>query len=95
VKARTLAEQGRCEEAEALAREAVALVARTDLLSDHGDAMLALADVLRTCSRTDESERAAHTGLALYVKKGNAVAAAWAQSLLRHPTRGSTHGIQR
>jgi tetratricopeptide (TPR) repeat protein len=93
VKARALAEVGRREEAEELAREAVALIAPTDLLSDHGDAMLALADVLRTCSRTDESERAARTGLALYVKKGNAVAAAWAQSLLRHPIRGSVDGI--
>jgi ATP/maltotriose-dependent transcriptional regulator MalT len=95
VKAKVLAEQGRCEDAEALAREAVALVAPTDLLSDHGDAMLALADVLRTCSRTDESERAAHIGLALYAKKGNAVAAAWTQPLLRHSIRGSADGIQR
>ncbi|MEN3285674.1 MAG: hypothetical protein V7607_6814 [Solirubrobacteraceae bacterium] len=95
VKARTLACDGECEEAEALARQAVALIAPTDLLSDHGDAMLALAEVLRACSRTDESERAARTGLSLYVKKGNAVAAASAQSLLRHSTRGSADGIQR
>jgi ATP/maltotriose-dependent transcriptional regulator MalT len=95
VKAKTLACLGHCEEAEELARQAVALIAPTDLLSDHGDAMLALAEVLRACSRTDESERAARTGLSLYVKKGNAVAAAWAQSLLRHSTRGSADGIQR
>jgi class 3 adenylate cyclase/tetratricopeptide (TPR) repeat protein len=95
VKARILAEHGACEPAEALAREAVALIAPTDLLSDHGDAMLALAEVLRACSRTDESERAARTALSLYEKKGNAVAAAWAQPLLHHPTWGSADGIQR
>jgi class 3 adenylate cyclase/tetratricopeptide (TPR) repeat protein len=95
VKAKTLACNGECEEAEALARQAVALIAPTDLLSDHGDAMLALAEVLRACLRTDEFERAARTGLSLYVKKGNVVAAAWAQSLLRQSTRGSADGIQR
>ena len=49
VQAKILAREGRCEEAEALAREAVALVEPTDLLSHHGDAMLDLAEVLRTC----------------------------------------------
>jgi hypothetical protein len=44
--------------------------------------MLDLADVLRICERTAESDRAARTGLALYELKGNTVAAARARSLL-------------
>jgi len=82
VQAKILARRGRCEEAEALARSAVALVEATDLLSHRGDAMLDLADVLRTCAREPESERAARAGLALYELKGNAVGAVRARALL-------------
>ena len=61
--------------AEALAREAVALVEPTDLLSHHGDAMLDLADVLRLSGRTGEAGGAACDALALYERKGNLVSA--------------------
>ncbi|MDQ5834897.1 MAG: adenylate/guanylate cyclase domain-containing protein, partial [Actinomycetota bacterium] len=88
VEAKIVAREGRCEEAEALAREALALIEPTDLLSHHGDAMLDLADVLRTCSRTEESDRATQTGLELYEVKGNAAAAARARSLLRNRPGG-------
>jgi class 3 adenylate cyclase/tetratricopeptide (TPR) repeat protein len=83
VKAKILAGDGRCDQAEALAREAVALVEPTDLLSLHGDAMLDLAEVLRACGRTDDSDRAVLTGLSLYENKGNAAGAARARSLVR------------
>jgi class 3 adenylate cyclase/tetratricopeptide (TPR) repeat protein len=83
VRAKILAAEGRCDQAEALAREAVALVQPTDLLSLHGDAMLDLAEVLRACGRTDESDRAARTGLSLYESKGNVIGAARARSLIR------------
>ena len=43
---------------------------RTDLLWHQGDAMLALAEVLRRCERTDEAERAIRAGRALYDRKG-------------------------
>jgi DNA-binding SARP family transcriptional activator len=82
VQAKVLVREGRGEEAEALAREAVALVEPTDLLSHRGDAMLDLADVLLTCARAEEADRATRTGLAMYELKGNAVAAARALSLL-------------
>ncbi len=82
VEAKILARAGGCEEAEALAREAVALGEPTDLLSHRGDAMLDLGDVLRICEREEESERAIEDGLAEYERKGNAVAAAQARSLL-------------
>ena len=83
VKAKVLAAEGHCEQAGALAREAVALVQPTDLLSLHGDAMLDLAEVLRACGRTDDSNRAVRTGLSLYENKGNASGAARARSLVR------------
>jgi class 3 adenylate cyclase/tetratricopeptide (TPR) repeat protein len=82
VKARIDARRGRGAEAEALAREAVALVEPTDLLSHRGDAMLDLAEVLRACGRASEAERAVRTGVALYEQKGNAAAASRARALL-------------
>ena len=89
VQAKVLARQGQCEQAEALAREAVDLVEPTDLLSHRGDAMLDLADVLRTCARAEEADRATRTGLAMYELKGNAVAGARALSLLDDLQGGS------
>jgi ATP/maltotriose-dependent transcriptional regulator MalT len=82
VQAKILSGERRCDEAEALAHEALALIGPTDLLSHRGDAMLDYADVLRTCDRTDAADRATRAGLALYELKGNAAAAARARSLL-------------
>jgi tetratricopeptide (TPR) repeat protein len=87
VKARIDAAHGRLDEAETLAREAVALVAPTDLLSLHGDAMLDLAEVLRACGRTGDSDRTLRDGLSLYERKGNVAAASHARALLSE-TRG-------
>jgi DNA-binding SARP family transcriptional activator len=88
VQAKVLAHQGRSDEAEALAREAVALAESTDLLLHRGDAMLDLAEVLRTCIRPEESDHAARMALELYELKGNEAAAARARSLLSRPTGG-------
>jgi tetratricopeptide (TPR) repeat protein len=77
--AKVLAGEGRGDEAQALAREAVALIEETDLLSHRGDAMLDLADVLRTCGRDADAERATAAALALYERKGNVAAAARAR----------------
>jgi hypothetical protein len=82
VRARVLMLEGNGEDALALAREAVAVLEPTDLLSHRGDAMLDLAAVLRSCDRRDESANAARAAVALYERKGNAVAAARAQALL-------------
>jgi tetratricopeptide (TPR) repeat protein len=82
VKAKLLARHSRGEEAEALAREAVAFADATDLLSHRGDAMLDLAEVLRTRSRKDAYHGAARIALSLYDQKGNAVGAARARMLL-------------
>ena len=59
VRGKILARQGRGEEGKALAREAVQLVERTDLLTHHGDALFDLAEVLRLEPRpTAQEERA-------------------------------------
>ena len=77
--AKVLAHEGRADEAEALAREAVALLEPTDLLSHRGDAMLDLADVLATLGRGDDAAGAFAVGIDLYERKGNAAAAARAR----------------
>jgi ATP/maltotriose-dependent transcriptional regulator MalT len=80
VQAKVLAHDGRGDEAEALARRAVALLEHTDLLSHRGDAMLDLADVLTACGRGDDAVRATATAIELYERKGNAAAAALARN---------------
>ena len=75
VRARILAGQGRIDEAEALARDAVTIGERTDFLNTQGGALLDLADVHRQAGRFDESHEAASRALALYEQKGNRVAA--------------------
>ncbi|NUT54489.1 MAG: hypothetical protein HOQ03_00715, partial [Thermoleophilia bacterium] len=67
----------------ALAREAVAGLEPTDLLSQRGDAMLDLAAVLAISGRREESEAAVRRAVALFERKGNAAAAERAQQLLR------------
>ena len=80
VKAKVLAHEGQWESAEALARDAVALVEATDLLWPRGDAMLDLAEVLRLCSRMyHETARGA---LSVYEQKGNVVGSARARALI-------------
>jgi len=74
VQAKALARRERFAEAEALAREAVALVERTDLLVHHGDALLDLAAVLRLAGSAADADAAAEAGCALHERKGNVAA---------------------
>jgi DNA-binding SARP family transcriptional activator/Flp pilus assembly protein TadD len=82
VLAEILAGRGRLAEAERLARAAVSLAERTDLLNDHGDALLELARVLATAGRATEARTALRQALHLYERKGNLLAAARAQRRL-------------
>jgi predicted ATPase/class 3 adenylate cyclase len=68
-RARVLAQRGD-PDAERIAREAIALAEKTDDYHWHGNAELALAEVLRLSGRTDEAVAAAERGLALYERKG-------------------------
>jgi class 3 adenylate cyclase/DNA-binding SARP family transcriptional activator len=81
VRAKLLARQGRHDEADALAREAVRLVDRTDLLTHHGDALLDLAEVQRLAGRTADADAAVQDAIRLYTRKGNVVSAEHARSL--------------
>jgi tetratricopeptide (TPR) repeat protein len=80
-RARAYAGMGRADEAIALAREAVAMIERTDWLADHADAVLRLADVLHAAGNDEALERA-EEALRLYERKGNSVAAATARGLI-------------
>ena len=82
VQSKILARSGRHEEAEALAREAVELVARTDLLSNRGNALLDLGEVLRLAGQPAASHAAIRDGLELYEQKGDRVSTARARSKL-------------
>ncbi|HYH89640.1 MAG TPA: hypothetical protein VEX67_10410, partial [Solirubrobacteraceae bacterium] len=83
VRAKLLAGEGRCAEAEALARGAVERAAETDLLSLQGDGMLDLAEVLAKCSHPQACGEALRAALRRYEQKGNVVAAARARALLQ------------
>ena len=61
-----LANKGRCEEAETLARSAAALVHPTDLLSLHADAMLDLAEVRRIYAVSETYQDVVLGALSLY-----------------------------
>jgi class 3 adenylate cyclase/tetratricopeptide (TPR) repeat protein len=69
--ARVRAHQGRVDEGESLAREAVALLAGTDFLIDRADVFTDLADVLLVAGRADEAADALEQALALYQQKGD------------------------
>jgi DNA-binding SARP family transcriptional activator len=75
-RAQILARAGSLDEAEAFAREAVALAEQTDFLVVHADALAALAEVLRLGGRPAEADPVLGDALRLYERKGNVVAAA-------------------
>jgi predicted ATPase/class 3 adenylate cyclase len=82
VRAKAIANIGRLAEGEQLAREAVALAANTDDIDLHGDALMALAEVLQLGKRRDEAVPVIQQALRLYEQKGNLISAARARSLL-------------
>jgi class 3 adenylate cyclase/tetratricopeptide (TPR) repeat protein len=82
VRAKILATAGRLEDAEALARRAVALAAETDWSTYHAAACVALGEVLREHRRPQEAETAIRKALDLYQEKGNVVAAEEVHALL-------------
>ena len=73
MRAQVLAHRGRHEEAEALAREAVALVEPSDALTDQGDALLALAEILELRGHRADAATAAREAVERYRRKGATV----------------------
>ena len=77
-----LARRGSGDEAEALARAAVALAAETEFVDLRGDSLLALGEVLRLDGRTGEAAGAMRDALALWETKRNVVYAERTRTLL-------------
>jgi tetratricopeptide (TPR) repeat protein len=82
VRAKVLARRGEHEEAERLAREAVAVGEDTDWLDGQGDAHADLAEVLALADRPQEAAGALEQALARYERKGNVVMAKRARARL-------------
>jgi tetratricopeptide (TPR) repeat protein len=81
VQARVLARRGQHEEAIALAREAVAIMAATDYLAEHGDVVMDLAHVLHEAGEVDEAIAAAREARELFARKGATLFVDQAQQL--------------
>jgi tetratricopeptide (TPR) repeat protein len=75
VQAAILARRGLTNEAEALAREAVAIGEQTDFLAHRGDTLVDLAHILQEAGREKEAAEIAAEGLHLHEQKGNVVTA--------------------
>jgi tetratricopeptide (TPR) repeat protein len=73
---------GRTEEGERLAREAVALIDRTDYSLDRAEARMGLAQVLLIAGRSDEAEHVLEEALRLHEEKGNVPATERTRKLL-------------
>jgi tetratricopeptide (TPR) repeat protein len=71
VQARVLADRGQHTDAETLAREAVAIIERTDGLNFQGDALWDLAEILTAAGREDEAAVALTEALERYERKRN------------------------
>jgi tetratricopeptide (TPR) repeat protein len=74
--AKALARRGDLEEAELLARQALALGETTDFVVMRTEARLALAEVCEAAGRSHEAERLRRETLAIFEAKGNLVMAA-------------------
>jgi class 3 adenylate cyclase/tetratricopeptide (TPR) repeat protein len=82
VQARVLSRRRDHIAAEDLAREAVAILGRTDYLVQNGDVLLHLAMVLRGAKKAQEAVAAARQALALYNQKGATFPAERTQRLI-------------
>ena len=82
VRAKAFAREGRLDDGEQLAREAVTLAEATDDINFHGDALMALAEVLCLAERPREAVPVIQEALNLYEQKGNVVSAGKARALL-------------
>jgi tetratricopeptide (TPR) repeat protein len=80
VPARLLARRGRLEEAEALAREGVAIAANSEFVVLHADVLLDLAEVLELAGDAEAARAATAEAVEIYERKGNVAAARRAQT---------------
>ena len=84
--ARVRARQGRFQEAEAMAREAVAYFAGTDYSTDRTWVLMDLAEVLRLAGRPDEAIATIREAIGLFEQREDVVSAAHARVLIEDLT---------
>jgi tetratricopeptide (TPR) repeat protein len=82
VRGTVLAYRGDFAEAERLMREALDLIEQTDMLNEHADARMDLAEMLELGGRRDEAAEEVQRALALYERKGNVATAEQARARL-------------
>jgi predicted ATPase len=70
-RAKIRAHRGEHDEAEALAREAVAVVERTDLLNTHGDTLADLGEVVALAGRPSDAVAVYDEAAGVFERKGN------------------------
>jgi tetratricopeptide (TPR) repeat protein len=75
VRSKVLAREGRLEEAETLARAAVAVAEQTEFLLVHANARRDLGEVFRLARRPGDARLAFEEALRLYRQKGDLVSA--------------------
>ena len=80
--ARVRARQGRLEDAERMANEAVAYFAHTDYSVDRTFVLMDLAEVLRLAGRTDDAIATIREAIALFERREDVVSAAHARELI-------------
>ncbi len=80
-RARLLARRGTVAEAKRIAAEAVRIAARTDWLVEHGDALLAQAEVLQRADGPGAAAAALREAIGLYERKGNQIGVRRAHSM--------------
>jgi class 3 adenylate cyclase/tetratricopeptide (TPR) repeat protein len=76
------AQQGRMDEAERMAREAVEYFARTDYSTDRTFVVMDLAEVLRLAGRPDEAIATIREAIGLFEQREDVVSAAHARALI-------------
>jgi len=80
-RAKIRARRGELEEAEALARDAVALADKTDLLNTQGDTLADLAEVLALAGRPAEAASVLQQAAEVFERKGNIASLARVRAL--------------
>ena len=82
VRSMVAARRGSFEDAERMAREAIAMIDQGDFINDQADARMALAEVLQLAGRVPEAAEAVHQALDRFRAKGNVTQSAIAEARL-------------
>ena len=82
IRAKLEAQAGNLEEGAKLGFEALEIVEQTDALTQHGEVLLDLAQVLSLANRLEEAVDRVESALELFSQKGNVSSADRAQTLL-------------